>query len=564
MTLAVLPSVTQLRRTLSRATLLGTLLAASACLGGRNRTTSRPAAARDGVDSIAPRPADLDTAAAKKRLTDSVATASEDSTRRAAVIDSTAKKAADSTAAKTVAPPKTVKKAPATKQCVLDFSESPPETRLRYQRLPDSTGLTFIGGGFVGHCQGENNRIRADSAEQYQSSGTLNLFGNVVYEEPEKLRFQAQHATYFTKEERIFADGNVVATQLKSGSTFRGSSIEYLRPLAGVRIASRLIAPNRPTATLIEKDSTGAPGSPITITANTMVDEADSILFAFGEVQINRTTLQGEADSASFDKVAERSRLIRTARIINRDPQEPFRLFGDTIDVFSKDQALEKVVALHRGNASNNDVVMLAERIELRFNEQKLDRAYASGKGRAKATTPSQTLVADSIFVRMPLQRVREVRAIGAAVATGNPDTLKIKSEDRDVLRGDTVTAWFDSTLAPADTTQRARITEIHARGSASSLFQIASKLGPTAPPGLNYVRGRSIFVAFDSGQVLDVTVDSAASGLYLEPDSSSLSDSTKNRPAARRRPPALPEQRNPNDPRYGSSTAMVTPRRRL
>jgi lipopolysaccharide export system protein LptA len=563
MTLAVLSSVTKLRRTLTHATLLGSLLAASACLGGRNRAPSRPAAARAAVDSIA-RPTDVDAAAMQKRVADSVASASVDSTRRADASDSTGKKPTDSTAAKPVVPPKVAKKAPTTKQCVLDFSESPPETRLRYQRLPDSTGLTFIGGGFVGHCQGENNRIRADSAEQYQSSGTLNLFGNVVYEEPDKLRFQAQHATYFTKEERIFADGNVVATQLKSGSTFRGSSIEYLRPLAGVRIASRLIAPNRPTVSIIERDSTGAPGSPITLTANTMVDEADSILFAFGEVQINRTTLQGEADSASFDKVAERSRLIRTARIINRDPQEPFRLFGDTIDVFSKDQALEKVVALHRGNASNNDVVMLAERIELRFNEQKLDRAYASGKGRAKATTSSQTLVADSIFVRMPLQRVRSVRAIGAAVATGNPDTLKIKSEDRDVLRGDTVTAWFDSTLAPEDTTQRARITEIHARGSASSLFQIASKQGPTAPPGLNYVRGRSIFVAFDSGQVRDVTVDSAASGLYLEPDSTSLSDSTKTRTPVRRPPPALPQQQTPNDPYHGSSIVMVTPRRRL
>jgi len=557
----VFASASHLFRSFSRATVVGTLVLASACLGGRTRAASRDAAPRERVDSTA-RSADSLQNDAKTRTADSLAKLSSDSTPPTSIPDSSVTKAADSTAAKTPATPKTAKKAPATKQCVLDFSESPPETRLRYQRLPDSTGLTFIGGGFIGHCQGEKNRIQADSAEQYQAAGTLNLFGNVVYEEPDKLRFTAQHATYFTKEERIFADGNVVATQLKSGSAFRGSSIEYLRPLAGVRTTSRLIAPNRPTVTILEKDSTGNPGSPITVTANTMVDEADSILFAFGEVQINRTTLQGESDSASFDKFAERSRLIRTARIINRDPQEPFRLFGDTIDIFSKDQALEKVVALHRGNASNNDVVMLAERIELRFDEQKLDRAYASGPGRAKATTSSQALVADSIFVRMPSQRVREVRAIGAAVATGNPDTLKIKSDDRDVLRGDTVTAWFDSTLAVGDTTQRARITEIHARGSASSLFQIASKQGPKAPPGLNYVRGRSIFVAFDSGQVRDVTVDSAASGLYLEPDSTSLVDSTKSRPTAPRRPPVLPEQEHPNDASFGTSTAIYAPRR--
>ena len=45
---------------------------------------------------------------------------------------------------------------------------------------------------------------------------------------------------------------------------------------------------------------------------------------------------------------------------------QPFRLFGDTIDLYSRDRQLERVVALHKGNASNDDVVMLAERIDLR------------------------------------------------------------------------------------------------------------------------------------------------------------------------------------------------------
>lgn len=476
--------------------------------------------------------------------------AAADSAARAAAVDSSGKaRMADSVAAAgdsaaKKSPPK--KAVPATKQCVLDFTDSPPETRLRYQRLPDSTSLTFIGGGFVGHCQGEKNLIKADSAEQYQASGIVNLFGNVSYEEPGKMRIQSERATYFTREERLFADGNVVATQLSSGSTFRGSSIEYLRAIAGSRPVSKVIAPNRPTVQLIEKDSTGQPGPPISITANTMVDEGDTMLFAWGEVQINRTTLQGESDSASFDKTTERARLIRTARIINRDQAEPFRLFGDTIDLYSKEQKLERVVALHNANASNADVVMQAEQIDLRFTLQKLERAFAFGKGRAKATTSSQTLVADSIDVRMPEQRVREVRAVGLAEATGAPDTLKIKSEDRDVLRGDTVIAWFDSTSTPSDTTGRARIEAIRASGNASSLFQIASKQGPAAPAALNYVRGKTIRLAFDSGQVRDVTVDSAASGLYLEPVADSLADSTAKRPPVPTRPPVPPDPATP------------------
>ena len=454
----------------------------------------------------------------------------------------------DSTAKRdSVAKRGATKKPAPTKECLLDFSDSPPETRMRYQRLPDSTSLTFIGGGFVGHCQGEVNRIRADSAENYQASGIVNLFGNVVYEEPNKTRIESQHATYFTKEQRLNADGNVVATQLPSGSTFRGTSIEYLRPIPGTRPSSRLIAPNRPVAQIIEKDSLGKPGPPVTVTATTMVDEGDSLLFAWGDVQINRLALVGESDSASFDKLTEKARLIRSARINNRDKDEPFRLFGDTIDIFSKDRKVERVVARHNANAANNDVVMTSELIDLRFTDQKLSGATAFGPGRAKATTSTQVLEADSINVRMPDQRVRQFKAIGHAVATGLPDTLKIKSDDRDILRGDTVSAWFDSTAAaPGDTTERTKIREIHALGTASSLFQIASKEGPKAPASLNYVRGRMIYVMFDSGQVRFVTVDSSASGMYLEPVSDSLSDSTKRKAAAKAAPNAKPATGRP------------------
>jgi lipopolysaccharide export system protein LptA len=537
-------------RALRQLLLLVAPAVAAGCLGGRRPATPRAAPTTPDAGAAKPR---LDSARlagvvdAAKAARDSLA--ADSAKRAAAAPDSAARR--DSTA-KPIAVKAPVK---ATKRCIFDTQDSPPETRVRYQRLPDSTGLMFLGGGVVGHCQGEKNKVRADSAEQYEASGIVNLFGNVVYEEPGRLRFEAQHATYFTKEERLFADGNVVATQLESGSTFRGPSMEYLRPIPGSRPTSRLIAPNRPTAQILEKDSTGKPGPPVNISANTMVDEGDSVLFAWGDVQINRTTLVGEADSASFDKLTERARLIRTARIVNRDKDEPFRLFGDTIDIYSKDRKVERVIALHNANSSSNDVVMMAEKIDLRFAEQKLDRAFAFGKGRAKATTSAQLLEADSIAIRMPNQKIRQVVAVGRAVATGTPDTLKIKSDDRDVLRGDTVKAWFDSTETPDDTTSKARISEIHAMGNASSLFQIASKQGPTAPASLNYVRGMTILVVFDSGQVRFVTVDSAATGLYQEPAPDSLSDSTKGRGAVPPRPKVPPAAEGP-----GQSTGFRRP----
>ncbi len=529
--------------------LVAAAVTAAGCGGIRRmRPSAAPAPAADSVRTAA-----RDDAAALRRA-DSVARASarrdsvradsvrlaglqSDSARRIASADSAARAVADSAARRPARKP-----APATKQCVLDFSDNPPETRLTYRREADGSTSTLIGGGFVGHCQGENNRIRGDSLEQYGFAGLVNMFGNVVYDEPGKIRINAARATYFTREQRLFADGGVIATQVASGSTFTGPSIEYFRPVPGVRTASRLVAPNRPTARVIEKDSAGKPGVPVVITANTMQDEGDTLLYAWGNVTITRNAITGESDSARYDKVGERARLIRQARVANNDPKQPFRLTGDTIDLFNRDRALERVLALHNATATNQEFVMTSERIDLRLQDQKLDRAYASGGGRAKATTPQQELIADSIEIHLPGQRIREVRAIGSAVTTGVPDTLKLKSPDRDVLRGDTVVAQFDTMRVAGDTSRQGKIQDIQARGNASSFFQVASKAGPSAPPSLNYLRAHSILIAFDTGAVRTVVADSSATGIYLEPDSVADSSAAVKATTARpRRPPAIP-----------------------
>jgi hypothetical protein len=283
-------------------------------------------------------------------------------------------------------------------------------------------------------------------------------------------------------------------------------------------------------------------------------------------VNIVRNRLTGDADSASYEKLTERARLIRQARVSNNDSTQPFRLVGDTIDLFNRERTVERVLALHKATASNADFVMQAERIDLRLADQKLDRAYASGPGRAKATTPQQDLVADSIAIHLPGQRIREVRAIGTAVATGVPDTLKLKSEDRDVLRGDTVIAQFDTARVPGDTSKQAKIRAIDAQGNASSLFQVASKLGPAFPPAVNYLRAKHIVVAFDTNTVRTVTADSSASGLYLEPAPDSLRDTSAARGPGTSGPPArggTPAPATPVRPPPRSPNAILNPVRR-
>lgn len=472
--------------------------------------------------------------------------------RDSAALDTTKGTITRTTAGAAAAAAKKAKPAPTTRNCVLDFAESPPETRLTYNRLSETVSNTFIGGGFIGRCQGEKNRLRADSAEQFQAAGVVNLFGNVVYEEPGKMQVTAMHAVYFTREGRLYADGNVVATQLATGSTFSGPNIEYYRATPE-RPVSRMVAPARSIARLIDKDSTGKLTQPTVVTANRFEDTGDSLLIAFGDVIITRESLVGRGDSAAFDKPTERARLMRGARIVSDDTARRFTLTGDTIDMYSKERQLQRVMARHNGKATSDDLLLEAELIDLRFSERVINEAFAWGAKRAHARTPQQDLDADSIRIRLVDKVVREVRAIGGARSSGLPDTTKMRTTERDLLRGDSVYAWFDSSeTAKKDTARGARVKEIKAIGNASSLFHVASARGRNAAPAMNYVRGRRITVAFDTGSVRDVRVDSAASGVYLEPIDT-VTDSTAR---ANAKPATPPPGRKPP----GKSTASARP----
>lgn len=514
-------------------------------LPGRGARTPVAAAPAAPIDTAAAKPPVVSPPKAAADTTKPVFVA--DSIKRdSAARDTTKGTVTRTTAGAAAAAARKAKPAPTTRNCILDFSESPPDTRLTYNRLSETVSNTFIGGGFIGRCQGEKNRLRADSAEQFQAAGVVNLYGNVVYEEPGKMQVTAMHAVYFTREGRLYADGNVVATQLATGSTFSGPSIEYYRATPE-RPVSRMVAPARSIARLIEKDSTGKLSQPTVVTANRFEDMGDSLILAFGDVIITREALVGRGDSAAFDKPTEKARLMRGARIVNEDSARRFTLTGDTIDMYSKDRQLQRVMARHNGKATSDDLLLEAELIDLRFSERVINEAFAWGGTRARARTPQQDLDADSIRIRLVDKVVREVHAIGGARSSGLPDTTKMRTTERDLLRGDSVYAWFDSSdVARKDTARGARIKEIKAVGNASSLFHVASARGREAAPAMNYVRGRRITVAFDTGAVRDVRVDSAASGIYLEPidtvtDSTARANAKPATPPPARKPPRSP-----------------------
>lgn len=532
-------TVSRRARTLSRLILLLSPVVVAACLGGRGtRRPAAPAVQPGRTDSTPPAAvlSPADSAARAIAAANAAAAARADSASRAA--DSIGKaRAGDSSKADSVKPVavRPVPKKPS-KNCQLVIGQRP-DTRFTFTRLADSSTNIMVGGGFEGHCEGEKNNVRADSAEYYETSGYLNLFGNVTYEEKPEFRVTSNHATYFLNEGKLYADGNVVATQLKTGSTFTGPIIEYFRIMPDVRTRSRLRAPNNPLVLMMQKDSTGKDLPPVRVSASEMQDNGDSVLHAWGNVAIQRSDIQGRGDSASFDNAKGIARLIRGANIQSMSKDQPFTLTADTIDMFTTDSVLDRVFAKHTARAKQSDMNMSAERLDIRLVDRKINRAYAFGTGRAKTDTKDRSLEADSIDIVIPNQLLKELRAFGTAIVISKPDSTKIKSDENDVLKANVIIAEFDSVRGAKDTTAKVQISRVTANGEASSKVQIASRQGPSFPPAINYIRGKHLIVTFDSGQVKEIAVDSSASGQYFEPVADSTGDSTaRNRP---RRPPS-------------------------
>ena len=504
--------------------LCASLLLVAAC--GRGTREPRPAA----VPAL---PAPVDTAAARRA---DEAKARADSIQRATLRADSLR--ADSLqrdslrAGRRAAPP-----APAgprgrprqERRCQLDFPNTP-STRLQIVQDPATKrNNTFVGGGVVAKCVGQDVTLYADSAELYDTIRMYYLFGNVRYREA-RVNLDADRVTYFLADERVLAEQNVRAT-MPSGSTMVGKQAEYLRPVAPIRQIAQLTATQRPTFTLVQQDSTGKPKEPATLLANRVTVVDDTVYYASGDVDITRPDLHATSDSAYMNETRQYGRLLRRPQIEGRGERK-FVLRGKAIDLFSKNRLVERVLSVDSAQAVSGDLDLRSDSIDLRVIENKLTRAYAWGPTGARAVSPDRTITADSMDVQMPNQRVSEVHAVGQAYAETVPDSTKLKTDQRDWLRGDTIVAAFDSALA-SDTSSRPRIRKLLATSNASSFYQIPSNKGPTAEPSVNYVRGKTITVSFQSQEVQSVVVEEQAAGVFLEPAADSAAAKQRPRPGA-------------------------------
>jgi hypothetical protein len=430
---------------------------------------------------------------------------------------------------------------PPTGQCDLLVTPNSDSTHFTSAKLPSGEYNNFVGGGVTGHCPAQQITLVADSAEWFGDLHMWHLIGHVHYVEP-RLTMDSDVATYYLTDEHLLSEGNV-HTLLPSGTTLVGPRVEYYRAAPKIRPVARMVAPGRPTINVIEKDSTGKQSEPTVVVANTVVMDGDSLVFASQNVVITRTDVIATGDTASMNNQTQFARLMRSPKIVSRGKKQ-FTLYGEVIDLMGKDHALARVLSKGKAKSVSDSATMTADTIDFRMSAGLLQRMYAWGKSRAHAVNPQYDVIADSIDLRMPGQRTREIRAIRKAYAQSMPDTAKLHTKERDWMRGDTITAHFDSTQAPGDTSSQPQMRQLVSQGSAQSFYQLAARDSGVVGPAINYVKGRDITIAFANRVVQTVDITEQAQGVYLEPQVPGRSDTlTARRQAtqaapARRRPP--------------------------
>jgi lipopolysaccharide export system protein LptA len=406
-------------------------------------------------------------------------------------------------------------------------------------KLPSGEYNNFIGGGIVVRCPAKQITLRADSAEIYGDEHRIFFVGHVRYSEP-RLQMSSDFLTYYQLEERILAAGNVDG-KLPTGSTLRGPQVDYRRVAPRVRTRAQTLATGRPTVMIVQKDSTGKEQPPIEVVANTIYMDGDSLIYGSGRVQITRPEITATSDSAFINSGTEIMQLMRNP-IVNGTKSRPFQLVGERIDLFSKNRKLQRVVSAAKARATSQDLTLRADTIDLRVATDLLERAYAWGTSRAIADSPTQKMIADSLDVLMPGQRVREVRALRKAFAEGRADST-IHADTTNWIRGDTIVAYFD-TLPPVDTTKGPEIHKLVSTLNAQAFYNLAPSDTSLHRPAINYVKGSRITINFDEQKVANIAVEEKVAGIYIEPSNDTTRTNTNTRPGTTRgpaRPPTRP-----------------------
>jgi len=417
----------------------------------------------------------------------------------------------------------------------------------------------FAGGNVHARCAGRNIHMYADSVASYGGSVVQFIsLGNKVRYRDSTTALDADFGTYFQNGERFEAQNNVLHRDLESGSTITGQRIDYLRPVRGLRAEMEVVAYNRPTVRYVVKDSAGQAQSPYTIVGNLVRTRANEVIYANGNVTIEREDLRGSADSLWLDTGRRQSGQLVGRAALRTERRDGFTLTGRVIDIGLTDRELRLLKARDSAKLVSKDITLAGDSVGVELINRQPERVVAWGKTVRPSLVSTDYLVrGDSLRVEMPNQRLTSLRAFGGGWVGFSGDSAE--SSRRDWISGDTVAVEFLSLGAAG--AEQTRIREVEAIQNARSFYQLAPEQGQTKG-SINYTRARRILVTMrittDSNTVQQVDAFGDVDGIHLQPaltrarDTAAVRDSTIV-PPVRPDSVAMPARRD---------TAGVAPRR--
>jgi lipopolysaccharide export system protein LptA len=406
--------------------------------------------------------------------------------------------------------------------------------------LGDGTQRVFAGGGVYARCLDEPTTMDADSMAYFETAGELRFLGRVHFRDSVST-LDADRVTYWLRQERLVAEGNVTTRNLRTGSEMRGPFLDYLRAVPPVRDTIELYAHGRP-AIRFQRESGPPAGEPFVIVADRVRMRHTDRMWGSGRVTIDRSDLSARADSAILNLADSVAYLIGSPEVVGRDTSAPadsnsYRLTAHRIrfDLTGR-QDIRRAFGAGRARAVGPDWTLRGDTLDIAFDSARVQRAQAWGMMddvQPSAHSGLSVVLGDSLDIQLPGQVMREVWAYRRGLARTRPDSTVV---EEDWLAGDTLRAVFavadtggaaspddgasaDTARAGAEPARGGSEVElVVASGSARAYYHVDNEREPGGPRGVSYSRGQRIRIHLQQRRVRTVDVVGQVDGVYLEP----------------------------------------------
>lgn len=404
--------------------------------------------------------------------------------------------------------------------------------------------VVFMGGPVHFECDG-GITVKADSAVRMPER--LQLIGQVFYGDSVKT-LTSRQLDYFPREGRLFARGDVEYLDRATGSTIQGQELHHERESA-VRAESRTVVQGRPHGVFRPQRRDGAAADtatqPFEVDAEWMEFIGQRAFRASGNVELVRGALRGFSNWAEFDNETERLVLTGSARVLD----EQYELTAERIEAVLVGEQLSELFASTNARLTGEDVTIESYEIRMFTDDGALSRLVARTRGglpdpnadRVRATAEELLLLADSLDVLAPGQRIETLIAVGRAYAERTADTVDVGLPEiaaKDWVRGDTITGHFAPATKAADPDTAAsasaadssrnevvleRLIASGPNGTAQALFRFRDRnTGPEDPPAISYTIADRIVLVLRNGEVEKaeaVGENQDIRGIHLQPN---------------------------------------------